>query len=82
MEALTAIGRQEWVATTADEYVRIATDLAADTRKLAASRSTLRTEVKNSPLGDHAAQSARFAAALRDCWTHWCFSRSATRAVA
>lgn len=79
---LTAIGRAEWVAHTPDDYVRIATELAADRTKLAAIRAGLRDEVRNSPLGDHAGQSARFAAALRQCWQAWCASRAPARAVA
>lgn len=79
---LAAIGRSEWVAATPDDYVRIATELASDPARLAAIRAGLRDEVKNSPLGDHPGQSARFAAALRDCWTAWCATRTAARAVA
>jgi len=79
---LAAIGREEWVATTPEDYVRIAVDLAADPVRLAAIRAGLRDEVRHSPLGDHAGQSARFAAALRDCWAAWCASRTAARAVA
>jgi protein O-GlcNAc transferase len=79
---LTAIGRGAWVAQTADDYVRIATELAADPEKLASIRASLRGEVRNSPLGDHASQSACFASAIRDCWQTWCASRTAGRAVA
>ncbi|RXK53027.1 tetratricopeptide repeat protein [Oleiharenicola lentus] len=79
---LTAIGRGEWVAQTPEDYLRIATELAADPLKLAAIRAGLREEVRNSPLGDHAGQSARFAAALRECWMAWCASQNSTRAVA
>ena len=79
---LSAIGRPEWVAATSDDYVRIATGLAADPARLASIRAGLRDEVRRSPLGDHAGQSARFAAALRDCWSAWCASRTVTRAVA
>lgn len=79
---LSAIGRAEWIAATSDDYVRIATELAADPVKLAAIRAGLRDELRNSPLGDHAGQSARFAAALRQCWMEWCTARAATRAVA
>ncbi|AOS45075.1 Tetratricopeptide repeat protein [Lacunisphaera limnophila] len=79
---LTAIGRSEWIAHTADDYVRIAMKLAADPTKLAQIRAGLRDQVKHSPLGDHAGQSARFASALRDCWTAWCATRTSARAVA
>ncbi|HEY8995773.1 MAG TPA: tetratricopeptide repeat protein [Lacunisphaera sp.] len=79
---LTAIGRDGWVAQTADDYVRIATELAASPEKLTAIRAGLRDEVKNSPLGDHAGQSARFGASLRQCWEAWCASQISARAVA
>lgn len=79
---LAAIGRHEWIAATPDDYVRIAAGLAADPARLAAIRAGLRDEVRNSPLGDHAGQSARFAAALRQCWIDWCTARTAVRAVA
>ncbi len=79
---LTAIGRPEWVAATANDYVRIAAQLASDRGALATIRAGLRDQVSNSALGDHAGQSARFASALRDCWQAWCASRSAALAVA
>jgi predicted O-linked N-acetylglucosamine transferase (SPINDLY family) len=79
---LTAIGRPEWIAATPEEYVRIATQLASDRSTLAAIRAGLRDQVKHSVLGDHAGQSARFAAALRNCWQAWCATQQAARAVA
>lgn len=79
---LTAIGRAEWAAQTADDYVRIATELACAPAKLAAIRAGLRDQVRSSPLGDHAGQSARFAVALRQCWHAWCASRTSACAVA
>ncbi|HEX2861170.1 MAG TPA: tetratricopeptide repeat protein [Lacunisphaera sp.] len=79
---LAAIGRGGWVAESADEYVRIATELASDPAKISSIRAGLRDEVKNSPLGDHSSQSARFAAALRQCWQEWCVKHTAVCAVA
>jgi len=79
---LTAIGRPEWIAATPDDYVRIAAQLASDRAALATIRAGLRDQVKHSPLGDHAGQSARFAVALRDCWQAWCASRAPVAAVA
>jgi predicted O-linked N-acetylglucosamine transferase (SPINDLY family) len=79
---LAAIGRPEWIARTPDDYVQIATELASDPAKLSMIRAGLREQVRNSPLGDHAGQSARFAAALRECWQKWCATRTPARAVA
>jgi protein O-GlcNAc transferase len=79
---LKAIGHEEWAAESPEEYIRIATDLAASPAKLAAVRAGLRVEIQRSPLGDHQGQSGRFASALRDCWRSWCDSCSQIRAVA
>lgn len=76
---LTAIGRREWIADTADDYVRIAVALATDREKLACVRAGLREEMKRSTLLDHAAQARRFGTALCTCWTQWCeASRTST----
>ncbi|MBL9215223.1 MAG: tetratricopeptide repeat protein [Opitutaceae bacterium] len=73
---LTAVGRPEWIAGSDDDYVRIAAGLAADRAGLRAIRAGLRDEMRRSPLLDHAAQSARFAAALRGCWQQWCATQA------
>jgi protein O-GlcNAc transferase len=69
---LAAVGRTEWIAGTADEYVRKAAALAADPARLAAERFILRLSMAQSPLLDHAGQTARFAAALRILWRKRC----------
>jgi protein O-GlcNAc transferase len=79
---LTAIGHPDWIAHSDDDYVRIAATLASDAAHLATLRAGLRERVRASSLGDHAGQSARFAAALRECWSAWCSGRAASRAVA
>ena len=50
---LNAIGRNKWVATTEDEYVQKAVNLASDIEKLDTIRSSLRREVEKSPIMDH-----------------------------
>lgn len=75
---LQAIGRAEWIASSPDEYVSVAAELARDRSRLAGIRAGLRLEMKCSPLLDHGGQSARFAAALRQCWTEACERHAAT----
>lgn len=65
---LTAIGRPEWIATSVDDYVRIAARLASEPAQLAVSAASLREQMRGSALMDQAGQGARFAAALRRCW--------------
>lgn len=74
---LTAIGHSEWIASNADEYVRIVGDLVRDRGRLAGIRAELRDEMRRSPLLDHPGQAARFGAALRECWAAWCVETAA-----
>ena len=75
---LTAIGRTEWIAASADDYVRIATQLANDPVALSVARAGLREQVGKSSLGDHAGQAACFTTALRQCWQNYCITRLAS----
>lgn len=65
---LTAIGRREWIASTRSRYVEIARMLATESAGLVRCSEQLRDCMQCSALLDAAAQSARFAAALRNCW--------------
>lgn len=47
---LTHLGREEWIAESAEQYVSIATNLAADVSALNATRRALRGQFENSPL--------------------------------
>jgi predicted O-linked N-acetylglucosamine transferase (SPINDLY family) len=72
---LHAIGRPDWVGASPEDYVRIATELAANRARLGEIRGGLRAEMQRSTLMDHTGQSARFSAALRQCWREWCAAR-------
>ncbi len=61
---LTAVGHPEWIAENETDYLHIAAKLISDPTRLATLRANLRNDLKNSPLLDHAAQSARFTEAL------------------
>jgi len=69
---LTAIGREEWIAGNADDYVAAAVALASDPVRLESLRSGLRGEMSRSLLLDHSGQAARFGAALRGAWRDRC----------
>jgi protein O-GlcNAc transferase len=64
---LTAAGHAEWLAPDEDEYVRIATALAADHALRVALAAGLRAELARSALLDHAARASDFAEALLSC---------------
>lgn len=72
---LSAAGHPELVASSPDEYVRIASELASNPTKRAALRLGLRDDLRRGPLLDHLGQAARFGAAIRECWITWCKSQ-------
>ena len=69
---LTAVGHPEWVASSREEYIRIAIGLARDRAGRAALRTGLRDALRASPLGDHAGQARRWGEAIRASWREWC----------
>lgn len=72
LSLLRVIGRSAWAASSPDEFVRLARELALDPQRLAQHRATLRATMQASPLMD----SPRFArdveAAFRAMWQTWC----------
>ena len=72
---LTAAGHPEWIAEDADGFVRIAGSLVNDMARLASLRSSLRSELRASPLLDSKGYAQRFHAAIRSCWREWCASQ-------
>jgi protein O-GlcNAc transferase len=69
---LGAIGRSEWVASSAEEYLAIAAGLAADRPALAAWRSGLRERMGASPLMDGPGFTRRLEGLYRRAWQAWC----------
>ncbi|MBM4008770.1 MAG: hypothetical protein FJ285_04170, partial [Planctomycetes bacterium] len=72
---LTAARHPEWIAEDADGFVRIAGSLVGDMARLASLRSSLRSELRASPLLDSKGYARRFHAAIRSCWREWCASQ-------
>ena len=50
---LTALGREEWIANSEQEYVDKVVALAKNTEKLSTIRRSLRKEMETSPIMDH-----------------------------
>ncbi len=69
---LTALGRTEWIAETADAYASIAVDLASDVEQLAGMRANLREQMAKSPVCDGSAHARRIEDAYRSIWRQWC----------
>jgi len=69
---LHAVGLPEWVANDEEQYVRIATDWAADLPRLAELRGSLRDRMQASPLMDAPRFASNVEAAYRGMWQSWC----------
>jgi predicted O-linked N-acetylglucosamine transferase (SPINDLY family) len=69
---LSQVGLADFVATSPEDYVARAVAMAADRRRLAQLRSSLRARVRESPLCDRAGFAAALGGALRRAWAAWC----------
>jgi predicted O-linked N-acetylglucosamine transferase (SPINDLY family) len=69
---LRAIGRTEWVAGDAEDYIRKAVELAGDPARLAALRREQRSRMAASRLCDARAFAGELQTALRTIWRDWC----------
>ncbi len=65
---LNAIGHEEWVAHSPEDYARIALDLARDEDRVRSLRSTLRPEFERSPLRDEEGHTRAFERCLTRMW--------------
>jgi len=69
---LANVGLPELIATTPQQYVQIATDLAGDLPRLAELRRTLRQRMQTSPVMDAPRFARNIEAACRQMWRNWC----------
>ncbi|HEY4637055.1 MAG TPA: peptide-binding protein, partial [Burkholderiales bacterium] len=74
---LGALGLDDWIAASAEEYVRRALEHAADGARLAELRRTLRARLRASPLMDEAGFARDMEHAYRTMWRAWCERRLA-----
>ena len=69
---LTTLGLTEWIASTTDDYVRLAVEFARDEATLTMLRKSLRTRMLASPLMDEPRFARDVEAAYRRMWRAWC----------
>ena len=68
---LKTAGLSQWITQTPEQYVQLATALAADLPGLAQTRANLRNHLRSSPLMDAPRFAADLCNALRRAWRHW-----------
>ncbi len=69
---LSNVNRTQWIATSEDQYLSLALTLAQNIPHLTQLRSTLRTELQQSPLMDAPAFASAMESAYRQMWHQWC----------
>lgn len=69
--SLAHLGKHEWIARNQEEYLSIASTLAADIQALDRIRSTLRLEMEASVLMREDVFANELGVALRKMWLHW-----------
>jgi predicted O-linked N-acetylglucosamine transferase (SPINDLY family) len=72
---LTNVGLPELIASTGDDYVSIASDLAFDLARLSDLRRTLRARMERSPVMNVKPFAAGIELAYRHAWQRWCDSQ-------
>ena len=71
---LTTVGLGEWIASTPEDYVRLAVEFARDKAVLNGLRKSLREKLRQSPLMDEVRFVRDLEAAYRQMWRKWCES--------
>ena len=73
---LMNLGLPELIASSPEEYVRVAAELAQDLPRLSDLRATLRDRMQASPLMDAPRFARNLEAAYRAMWKRWCRSQT------
>ena len=72
MSLLKAVGLDDWIAYSDEEYVEKAVEIAKNREKLLETKRTLRQKMLASPLCDSKGFADKFCGALREMWKKWC----------
>jgi predicted O-linked N-acetylglucosamine transferase (SPINDLY family) len=71
---LSTAGLPEWIASSPEDYVRLAAEFARDEARLVGLRKSLRERLRRSPLMDEERFVRDVEAAYRQKWRKWCES--------
>jgi len=66
---LTVLGRSQWVASSDDDFVRVACDLASDAARLSRWRAQQRGQMEASALMDELGFAKRFLSGVKQAWS-------------
>lgn len=69
---LSSVGLPDWIASTPEDYVRLAGEFAQDRALLGSLRTSLRQNMQRSPIMNEAAFVRDLESAYRTMWRSWC----------
>ena len=72
MSILKAVGLEDWITISDQEYVAKAVEMANNREKLIKEKKAIRKRIQNSPLCDSVEFARKFESALRQMWNNWC----------
>jgi predicted O-linked N-acetylglucosamine transferase (SPINDLY family) len=72
VSVLTNLGLSDLIASSPDQYLHIAAQLAGDLPRLEMLRSNMRQRMRQSPLMDSQKFTQNLDAAYREAWVKWC----------
>jgi predicted O-linked N-acetylglucosamine transferase (SPINDLY family) len=72
---LSALGLQDWVAESDEDYMALVLAKTANPEELARLRNTMRSRILTSPAGNPELYTRAVEAAYRDMWQRWCASQ-------
>jgi len=72
---LSSVGLADWIASTPQDYLRRAAELARDQGRLEELRASLRPKMLRSPIMDEASFVRDLETAYRTMWRAWCEGR-------
>jgi protein O-GlcNAc transferase len=78
LSLLSAVGLEELLARSREQYLQIAVQLASDKDRLAPLRRSMRERVKSSPLADAKSFAREVESIYRELWRRWCDEGKAT----
>jgi protein O-GlcNAc transferase len=76
LSLLSSVGLGELAASSEEDYVRMAVELAGNLPRLADLRATLRARMQASPLMDAPRFARNVESAYRSMWQAWCNKQS------
>lgn len=79
MSLLKAVGLDDWIANSDEEYIEKAVEISKNREELIETKKALRQRMLASPLCDSRGFAEKFGKALREMWGDWCMEKNSAK---